>query len=194
MGNAFKKIFGNKEARLLVLGLDNAGKTTIIHALNGEEDFKSNPTLSFSVETIEINRITLHIWDVGGQNKHRQLWRHYFMGTSALIFVIDSTDSERFDVAREEFLKVVTDSTMQASIVLILANKCDCEGAASEEELSQALLLSSSSGDILQGRLWRIQRCSARTGEGLEEGFRWVSDALAKPPSKRKDKQKKGNH
>ena len=100
-------IMGNKEVRVLILGLDNAGKTTILYKLQMGEVVTTVPTIGFNVETLEYKSISFTVWDVGGQEKLRPLWRHYFQNTQGLIFVVDSTDRSRMAEAREELHKLI---------------------------------------------------------------------------------------
>merc|ERR1712146_743682 len=93
MGKALSKIFGNKEMRVLMLGLDNAGKTTILYKLKLGQGVSTIPTVGFNVETVTFKKVKFNVWDVGGQDKIRPLWRHYYAGTQALIFVVDSNDA-----------------------------------------------------------------------------------------------------
>merc|ERR1719497_163195 len=106
MGNLFGKIWqrmvGTREMRILMVGLDNAGKTTILYKLKLGEIVNTIPTIGFNVESVEYKNINFTVWDVGGQDKIRPLWRHYFEGTNGLIFVVDSNDRERTEDARDE--------------------------------------------------------------------------------------------
>jgi small GTP-binding protein len=99
MGLSFTKIFdslfGKRELRALMLGLDAAGKTTILYKMKLGEVVSSVPTIGFNVETVEFQKVKFTVWDVGGQDKIRQLWKHYFQNTQALIFVVDSSDKDR---------------------------------------------------------------------------------------------------
>ncbi|WP_411025175.1 ADP-ribosylation factor-like protein, partial [Salmonella sp. s54836] len=99
---SLKKIFGKKEMRILMLGLDAAGKTTILYKLKLGQSVTTIPTVGFNVETVNYKKIKFNVWDVGGQDKIRPLWRHYYTGTQGLIFVVDSADRERVDEARVE--------------------------------------------------------------------------------------------
>ena len=78
------KIFGSKEMRLLMLGLDAAGKTTILYKLKLGQDVTTIPTVGFNVETVTYKNVKFNVWDVGGQDKIRPLWRHYFSGTCSV--------------------------------------------------------------------------------------------------------------
>jgi small GTP-binding protein len=104
MGLSFTKIFdslfGKRELRALMLGLDAAGKTTILYKMKLGEVVSSVPTIGFNVETVEFQKVKFTVWDVGGQDKIRQLWKHYFQNTQALIFVVDSSDKDRVEIAK----------------------------------------------------------------------------------------------
>lgn len=89
------RLFGKKQMRILMVGLDAAGKTTILYKLKLGEIVTTIPTIGFNVETVEYRNICFTVWDVGGQDKIRPLWRHYFQNTQGLIFVVDSNDKER---------------------------------------------------------------------------------------------------
>ena len=97
----FSDIFGKRELRALMLGLDAAGKTTILYKLKLGEVVSSVPTIGFNVETVEFEKVKFTVWDVGGQDKIRQLWKHYYQNTQALIYVVDSSDKERIEIAKE---------------------------------------------------------------------------------------------
>ncbi|KAH7492057.1 ADP-ribosylation factor [Phytophthora ramorum] len=98
----FERLFGKKEMRILMVGLDAAGKTTILYKLKLGEVVTTIPTIGFNVETVEYKNISFTVWDVGGQDKIRPLWRHYYQNTQGLIFVVDSNDRDRVDAARDE--------------------------------------------------------------------------------------------
>ncbi|KAG8036975.1 hypothetical protein G9C98_004297 [Cotesia typhae] len=99
MGKLLSKIFGNKEMRILMLGLDAAGKTTILYKLKFGQSVTTIPTVGFNVETVTYRNVKFNVWDVGGQDKIRPLWRHYYTGTQGLIFVVDCADRDRIDEA-----------------------------------------------------------------------------------------------
>uniref|UniRef100_A0AAY4EW11 ADP-ribosylation factor n=1 Tax=Denticeps clupeoides TaxID=299321 RepID=A0AAY4EW11_9TELE len=103
ISSLFSKLFGKKQMRILMVGLDAAGKTTILYKLKLGEIVTTIPTIGFNVETVEYKNICFTVWDVGGQDKIRPLWRHYFQNTQGLIFVVDSNDRERVAESAEEF-------------------------------------------------------------------------------------------
>ena len=161
-----------KSARILVLGLDGAGKTTILYKLKLDEVVQSVPTIGFNVEHIDYKNLHFTLWDVGGQDKIRLLWKHYFEGTDALIYVIDSSDKERIDIAREELLSMMATPELSSAALLVMANKQDL-GVMNVAEVTDKLGLYS-----LRGRDWFIQGTNALTGEGLYAGFDWLSKTL----------------
>lgn len=175
MGNSFSrilgKLFGSREMKILMLGLDNAGKTTILYKLKLNKIRTSAPTVGFNVETLTFKNLKFNMWDVGGQARLRPLWRHYFPATNALIFVIDSSDRERLAQAKEELFSIIGEKEMENVVLLVLANKQDLPGALSPNEVSEFLQL----GQNLQNQLWCVIGSNALTGQGLIEGLSWIA-------------------
>merc|ERR1711860_8695 len=99
----------NMKARILMVGLDGAGKTTILYKIKLDDDVTTVPTIGFNVETVQLRNIKFTIWDVGGQDKIRQLWKHYFQNTQAVIFVVDSADRVRLEKEAKEELEKLMD-------------------------------------------------------------------------------------
>ncbi|KAG6474635.1 hypothetical protein ZIOFF_068573 [Zingiber officinale] len=177
MGQAFRKLFdrffGLVEMRVAMLGLDAAGKTTILYKLHIGEVLSTVPTIGFNVEKVQYKNVVFTVWDVGGQEKLRPLWRHYFSNTDALIYVVDSLDRERIGKAREEFQTIIRDPFMLNSVILVFANKQDLKGAMTPMEVSEGLGLYD-----LRNRTWHIQGTCALAGDGLYEGLDWLVTAL----------------
>uniref|UniRef100_H2Z2X4 ADP-ribosylation factor n=1 Tax=Ciona savignyi TaxID=51511 RepID=H2Z2X4_CIOSA len=172
-GKLFSGLFGKKEMRILMVGLDAAGKTTILYKLKLGEIVTTIPTIGFNVETVEYKNISFTVWDVGGQDKIRPLWRHYFQNTQGLIFVVDSNDKERMTEAREELQRMLNEDELRDAVLLVFANKMDLPNAVSAAEIQQELGLGS-----LRTRKWYIQATCATTGNGLYEGLDWLSNQL----------------
>jgi ADP-ribosylation factor-like protein 1 len=103
----FNTLFGSQEVRILILGLDNAGKTTILYRLQADEPVKTIPTIGFNVETLQYKNIKFQVWDLGGQTSIRPYWRCYYPNTDAIIFVVDSADVDRLAVAKEELMSML---------------------------------------------------------------------------------------
>eukprot|EP01080_Neovahlkampfia_damariscottae_P010489 gene10490-3011_t len=162
-----------KKAKILMVGLDSAGKTSILYKLKLDEEILCIPTIGFNVETLQYHKINFTMWDIGGQDKIRELWKYYYSGTDAIIFVIDSNDIDRIQEAKEQLHKMMSDSQLENSQLLILANKQDLPHAIDAKELSGRLGLNS-----LKQKNWFIQPCVAPSGEGLFEGLDWLSNQL----------------
>ncbi|CAK6446778.1 unnamed protein product [Pipistrellus nathusii] len=167
--NLFKGLFGNKEMRLLMVGLDAAGKTTILYKLKLGEIVNTIPTIGFNVETVEYKNISFVVWDVNSQEKIRPLWSHYSQNSYGLIFVVDSTDQERMEEARQEMMRMMTE--LKDVVLLVLANKQDLPNAMDTAEITDKLGLHS-----LHDRTWYLQATSAITGAGLYEGLDWLAN------------------
>ncbi len=155
-----------------MLGLDAAGKTTILYKLRLGEVVSSVPTIGFNVETVNYKNLSFQVWDIGGQTKIRELWSHYYANTDALIYVIDSSDYQRYDEAKET-LHGVINSELRDVPVLIYANKQDMGG--SPKEIADKLGL-----ETKRALKWNVQGTRALTGEGLYEGLEWLSKELSK--------------
>merc|ERR1712182_94249 len=177
MGLAFSKLwarmFSNKEMRILMVGLDAARKTTILYKLKLGEVVTTIPTIGFNVGTVEYKNISFTVWDVGGQDKIRPLWRHYYQGTQGLIFVVDSNDRDRAEDAREELSKMLNEDEMRDAVLLVFANKQDLPNAMPAAEVTEKLGLHN-----MRNRQWFIQSACATTGDGLYEGLDWMSKTL----------------
>lgn len=159
-----------------MVGLDASGKTTILYKLKLGDVVATTPTIGFNVETVEYSDITFNVWDVGGQDKIRPLWRHYMQNAQGLIFVVDSTDAARIGEARNELHRILSEKELDKAAILVLANKQDLEGAMNASEVADKLGLHS-----LGQRHWYIQSTSAISGQGLYEGLVWLkNDILGK--------------
>ncbi|XP_054027411.1 ADP-ribosylation factor 1-like [Dryobates pubescens] len=171
--NLFKGLFGKKDIKLLMVGLDAGGKTTILYQLKLGETVTTVPTVGFNVETVEHKNISFTVWDVCSQDKIRPLWRHYYPDTQGLIFVVDSNDRERLSEARYELMRVLEDDELRDAVLLVLANKQDLPNAMNAAEITDKLGLHS-----LRHRNWYIQATCATSGDGLYEGLDWLSNQL----------------
>jgi len=178
LSKLFARLFGKKEMRILMVGLDAAGKTTILYKLKLGEIVTTIPTIGFNVETVEYKNINFTVWDVGGQDKIRPLWRHYFQNTQGLIFVVDSNDRERIGEAHDELHKMLNEDELREAVLLVFANKQDLPNAMSVAEVTDKLGLHS-----LRYRKWYIQATCATSGDGLYEGLDWLSSQLSSKKS-----------
>merc|ERR1712124_245305 len=155
MGLTFTKLMGRmiskQEMRILMVGLDAAGKTTILYKLKLGEVVTTIPTIGFNVETVEYKNISFNVWDVGGQDKIRKLWRYYYANTQGLIFVVDSNDRDRIEDARDELHQMLGEDEMRDAVVLVFANKQDLPNSMTPSEVSEKLCLHN-----MRNRQWYI--------------------------------------
>lgn len=163
-----------REMRILIVGLDNAGKTTIVKRINGEDITTVSPTLGFQIKTLDYSGYSLNIWDVGGQKTLRSYWRNYFEQTDAMIWVVDSADVRRLQDTALELHRLLCEERLAGATLLVLANKQDLPGACCVEEVEELLQLKN-----LGTRHWNVFGCSAVTGEGMQESFSWVVQDVA---------------
>ncbi|CAF4632085.1 unnamed protein product [Rotaria sp. Silwood1] len=172
------KLFSAPEYRVLIMGLDASGKTTILYKLKLNETIQTIPTIGFNVEVVKFNHTSLTIWDVGGRDKIRPLLRHYFENTQAVIFVIDSNDKDRLPEVTEELRRVLEADELRNLPLLIYLNKIDLPNAMKSYYITQELKLNN-----IRNRQWYLQPCCACTGDGLYEGLSWLISALKSPHS-----------
>ena len=150
--NAFLRRFGNNTpVRLLMLGLDAAGKTTILYKMKLNETVNTIPTIGFNVETLQYKNLEFNCWDIGGQFKLRNLWQHYFDNTQGLIYVVDSNDEERIAESAEALAMVINEESMRDVPILVYANKMDLPNALSIPEISERMGLTR-----LRNRKWYV--------------------------------------
>lgn len=175
---------GSQNVRIVMLGLDSAGKTTILYKLKLKETVNTVPTVAFNVETVSFGRnLTLNVWDIGGQDKIRRLWRHYFQGAEGLVFVVDSADVERVYESREELYRVMQHSEMIGVPIIVLANKQDLSGAIKPERMVEELDLKQYTKNP-----WQIHGTCATAGDGLYEAMGTLSKMVKEFQRKSKTK------
>ncbi|XP_073033383.1 ADP-ribosylation factor 2-like isoform X2 [Primulina eburnea] len=159
---------------VLMVGLDAAGKTTILYKLKLGEIVTTRTTISFNVEEVEYKNTSFTLWDVGGLDKIRPLWRHYFQNMQGLIFVVDSSDRDRVVEARDELHRILNEEELIGAVLLVFANKQDLPNAMNAAEITDKLGLHS-----LRQHHWYVQSTCATSGEGLYEGLDWLSNDIA---------------
>ena len=163
----------DKEAKILVLGLDNAGKTTILKSITGESLKNIQPTKGFTVKIFEKENIKFTFWDIGGQKSIRNIWENYFENNDALIYVIDSSDVYRIEESGKELRNLLEENLLCGIPLLIFANKQDLNLSLSPEEIMNQLNLNN-----IINRKWTIAASSAITKVGIVEGLEWLEKCL----------------
>ncbi|XP_067636871.1 uncharacterized protein [Eurosta solidaginis] len=182
LSQLFERWFPKAEPDLRVgmLGLDNAGKTTILYQFKLERYEDTLPTVGFNVENVRCGKLLLNIWDVSGaQPRTRTLWQHYNQNIRAIIFVIDATDVRRLPRAKDELHWLWCRPELATAVYLIFANKQDLPGALGAEQLVPLLHLQALS------KPWAIQECCAINGMGLAEGLQQLQQMLTCSRGKR---------
>ena len=159
--------------KILILGMQNAGKTTILYRLSLGQLVKTTPTIGSNVEEINYDNVKFQAWDLGGQESTRSVWDVYYMNTDAVVYVIDSQDDEYYEESKLQFHKLLNNQMLKSTIILILANKQDKPGAKNVNKLIEDYEL-----DKIKDHMWHIQPCSALKGEGLIIGIKWLSEQL----------------
>ncbi|XP_043988822.1 ADP-ribosylation factor-like protein 5A [Gambusia affinis] len=171
MGILFTKLwrlFNHQEHKVIIVGLDNAGKTTILYQFSMNEVVHTSPTIGSNVEEIVVNNTHFLMWDIGGQESLRSSWNTYYTNTEFVIVVVDSTDRERISVTKEELYRMLAHEDLRIAGLLIFANKQDVNVCMTVDEISQSLQLTS-----VKYHQWHIQACCPHR-EGLCQGLEWM--------------------
>jgi len=159
--------------KIIILGMQNAGKTTILYRLSLGQLVKTTPTIGSNVEELTYNNVKFQAWDLGGQESTRSVWDVYYMNTDAVVYVIDSQDDEYFEESKSQFHKLINNPALKNATILIFANKQDLSGAKDVNKLIQDYEFFK-----IREHVWHIQSCSALKGEGLITGIKWLSEQL----------------
>ncbi|XP_053930337.1 ADP-ribosylation factor-like protein 14 [Cuculus canorus] len=172
-----------KQANILMLGLDSAGKSTLLYKFKCNEVFLTTPTIGFNVDMIETRKdFTMTFWDIGGQQKMRQAWCNFLENADGLLYVVDSSDKQRLEESKKEFVLILRNEFIKNVPVIVLANKQDLPGALNAEEITRRLNMKKYCSD----RNWYVQPCCALTGEGLAEALHTLT-TFAKNYSRSKE-------
>jgi ADP-ribosylation factor 1/2 len=180
MGNRIQRLVSTetKKVKGVALGLDGAGKSTILNVLADGECQLSTPTIGLNVETVSLCHGLLNVrsWDVGGEDQIRGVWRHIFLGAKYLIFVVDANDVNRIQESRMELSKILIMPELIDVPLLVLANKQDFPNALSAEDIANRMEIAKLCNE--QGRVFHIQPCCALTRVGIDEAFEWLINNL----------------
>jgi ADP-ribosylation factor-like protein 5B len=181
MGFLFSKMWGmmasDRQYKTIVLGLNNAGKTSVLYSILLGKLVPTQPTLGSNVEEFTYRNLKFVAWDLGGQELLRHSWSLFYANTDAVIVVVDSADPSGFPVIRAEIGKLLQHPDLENACLLVFANKQDLEGALPPQEVATALGLA----EVVTKHQWTIVGCSALKQTGLNEGLGWISDRLTTP-------------
>ncbi|KAL1267923.1 hypothetical protein QQF64_033286 [Cirrhinus molitorella] len=192
MGNSFSNISAFQSLHIVMLGLDSAGKTTVLYRLKFNEFVNTVPTIGFNTEKIKLSNgtakgISCHFWDVGGQEKLRPLWKSYSRCTDGIIYVVDSVDVDRLEEAKTELHKVTKFAENQGTPLLVIANKQDLPKSLSVADIEKQLALQ----ELTPATTYHIQPACAIIGEGLHEGMDKLYEMIVKRRKSLKQKKKR---
>ena len=169
---AFPKL--KQEPNILILGLDNAGKTTLLNRLTNEKVGKETPTQGVNGKSIQCCGIKLNMYDLGGQKAIREYWEYYYDNVDALIYVIDANDEGRIEECNDSFQKLLIEEKLKNISVLVYANKADLQTCLDPQQITEKLKL-----DDIKGRDWSIYSCSALKGTNVKDGIKWIFERIA---------------
>ncbi|KAI3864446.1 hypothetical protein MKW92_043734 [Papaver armeniacum] len=173
-----------KEAKILFLGLDNAGKTTLFQMLKDKRLIQHQPTQFPTCEELSIGKIDFKVFDLGGHRAARRVWKDYYAKVDAVVYLVDACDGERFEESRTELANLLNDESLATVPFLVLGNKIDRQDAVSEGHLKYYLGLLHTTGkgktdfDASVERPIEVFMCSVARQMGYGDGFRWVSQYL----------------
>jgi small GTP-binding protein len=160
-------------AKILFLGLDGAGKTSLLTFLKeGPNDLVPKPSVGFETKEVKYKGVLMSVYDPAGGPKVRDLWKHYYAEVDAVVWIVDCADVGRFAESKQALSTALKDASMSRDCpLLVAANKCDIAGAKSEDEIKKALDLE----NLLKNRVWAVNRTNSKQGEGISDSFKWLS-------------------
>ncbi|KIH50198.1 ADP-ribosylation factor family protein [Ancylostoma duodenale] len=159
--------------KIIIVGLDNAGKTTILYNWVTGDVVDTKPTIGSNVEEVNYRNLRLVMWDIGGQESLRNSWSSYYTHTNVMVVVIDSTDAARLPLIKQLLYEMLAHEDLAKASLLVLANKQDKPNARSAADISSDLGLLT-----LKTRKWQIHGCSAIKGEGLNTALDWIANNI----------------
>ena len=192
MGSGLTKLDSLQPVHVVMLGLDSAGKSTVLYRLKFDQYVNTVPTVGFNCEKVKgtlgkAKGVSFNIWDVGGQDKVRPLWKSYTRNTDGIVFVVDSVDIERMEEARVELIRIARTQENLGVPILVVANKQDLPGAKDAAEVEKLLNLA----ELSASHYYHVQPACAIIGDGLDEGLEQLYQMILKRRKTQKQAKKK---
>ena len=159
----------SKDCKVVMLGLDNAGKTTVLNTLAQGNNYEIAPTRGFNVQSLKTKDLTLQVHDVGGQASTWRLWPSFLTNVDVLVFVIDSSDRSRLHEVARAMKFLLTNDKLSGIPMLLWANKQDLLNAMTPSEIVHSLDL-----QLIKDRSFQVIGCSTRDKVGLADGVDWI--------------------
>lgn len=173
MGGLFAKLralFFSKNLEVVLVGLENSGKTTFCNFLALGKSVEEPPTVGLNVKIMKKNGVTFKVWDIGGQIQYREEWARYARGCGVIAFAIDTQDPKSLPIAKKELHQLLEDRELQKVPLLILANKIDLGPKVSEQELIKGLNL-----DYILDNPWLVIPISAKYGTNVDQALEFLT-------------------
>ena len=179
----WQAFFRKVEFQVLILGLDGAGKTTMLEQMKAiflgiMPASKIPPTVGLNIGRMQVNRAKLILWDLGGQTSLRAIWEKYYAEAHGLVYVVDAAEPERFDESRGVLQTLMANPEVAGAPLLLLANKQDAEGAVPAHEVEARLELPQLLLQSGHQSTHKVLGVSALTGDGIQEGVLWMVEQL----------------
>ncbi|XP_060524559.1 ADP-ribosylation factor-related protein 1 isoform X1 [Cylas formicarius] len=179
----YRYITQKDEYCVLILGLDNAGKTTYLEVAKTKllKNYKAihptkiTTTVGLNIGKIDIGGMRLNFWDLGGQSELQSLWDKYYEESHAVIYIVDSSDRDQINESKEIFDKMIANENLQGVPLLVLANKQDLPDCMGVREVKPIF---NKNAHLIGKRDCMVMPVSALTGEGVDEGIRWLVDCI----------------
>ena len=180
----YKLNIWKKNAKIVFLGLDNAGKSTLLSVLKTGRVTQLDPTKHAHSEHLTIGNVNMNAFDLGGHDAMRKVWREYFPKIDAIVYLVDSSDPSRFAESKIEFDKLIQSNEIGKVPILILGNKIDKPGAVSDDELRLEFGLAQKTPfgvqklDKLNEKPVEVYMCAVVKKTGFADGFKWLTTQI----------------